>query len=478
MSDRLARRIGRTDRIRTSRPAFNDWLDRSSADLALLTSDLSTGPYPYAGIPWFSAPFGRDGIVAALQTLWLDTELAAGVLDFLAATRATTFYAFHDAEPGKILHEHQNGEMCRVGALPFHHYYGGVDRTLLFVVLAGAYRNRSGDLDRIRRLEPAIRAALGWATENTSRSSHGFVQYARSTKSGLRNQGWKDSEHAIFHDDATLAEGPIALVEAQGYHVEALRAAADLLEALGAQDALDALRTQAADLVRKIDASFRDEDLGTFCMALDGHGSKVRVSASNADHLLYCDSVLPERHDALARTLASAELKSGWGLRTVSTASSRFNPMGYHTGTVWPHDTSIVAAGLARSGRSAEACALTDELFNASVHFPEHRFTELWCGLARGETAAPVAYSSACSPQVWAAGTPFLCLQACLGLNLDAAQKRVTVSNPVLPAYIERLDLDEVPLAGGRFGLRFKRSGDDVSVETLRADAGISVDGP
>ena len=343
------------------------------------------------------------------------------------------------------------------------------------MILAEAYWRRSGDLDRIWRLEPAIRAALGWAAENTSRSSHGFVQYARSAKTGLRNQGWKDSEDAIFHEDGKLAEGPIALVEVQGYHVEALRAAANLFEALGTKDDLAALRAHAADLVLKIDAGFWDDDLGTFCMALDGDSRKVRVSASNAGHLLYCNAVLAERRDALAKTLASAELKSGWGLRTVSTAASRYNPMGYHTGTVWPHDTSIVAAGLARLGRAPAARALNSHLFDASVHFPEHRLPELWCGLARDETAAPVAYPSACSPQVWAAGTPFLCLQACLGLQLDAARKRVTVSNSVLPADIDRLDLNDVSLAGGRFSLRFKRSGDEVSVETLRADEGISV---
>ena len=278
-------RIDRLRRIRTSRPSFDAWLSRSASDLAILTADLPTGPYPYAGVPWFSVPFGRDGLIAALQTLWLDAGIAAGVLDFLAATQATKVDAFCDAEPGKILHEHRNGELARTGAVPFHHYYGGIDQTLLFVVLAHAYWTRTGDRDRLHRLLPAIRAAMDWATVYGDRDGDGFIEYARSAETGLKNQGWKDSEDAVFHADGTLCVSPVALVEVQGYHVAALRAAAELFAAFDTEDDAKALHERADTLVEQIDAAYWDDTLGTYCIALDSDDQPVRVSTSNAGHL-------------------------------------------------------------------------------------------------------------------------------------------------------------------------------------------------
>jgi glycogen debranching enzyme len=477
MSARVAHRIARTARIATSRPNFDAWLARSSADLAMLTSELVTGPYPYAGVPWFAAPFGRDGIVAALQTLWLDAALAGGVLDFLAATQATAHDAFYDAEPGKILHEHRNGEMARIGAVPFHHYYGGIDQTLLFVMLAHAYWMRTADRERMSRLEPSIRAALGWAAAYGDRDRDGFIEYARSAETGLRNQGWKDSEDAVFHANGTLCVSPVALVEVQGYHAAALRAAADIFEVLDSGDESSALRRQADDLVRQIDLAFWDEDLGTYCIALDADNRPVRVSTSNAGHLLFCDAVLPERRDRLIDTLTSPLLRSGWGIRTVSTEAARYNPMGYHNGSIWPHDNSIIAAGLARAGRPDVTAEVTAELFEASRHFPEHRLPELWCGLSRTESSRPVAYPSACSPQAWAAGAPFLCLQACLGLSIDAPAKRLLVAGPVLPDGVDRLDLHEIRIGNKSVSLRFCRDADGAaSVETIHADGGLNVE--
>src|SRR6056297_1466465 len=380
---RPTRRIERLSGIATSRPAFDAWLARSAGDLAILISDLPTGPYPYAGIPWFSVPFGRDGLITALQTLWLDPALAAGVLDFLAATQATGQDAFRDSEPGKILHEHRNGELARTGAVPFHHYYGGIDQTLLFVVLAQAYWRRTADIERLRRLAPATRAALDWAQIHGDRDGDGFIEYRRSAETGLRNQGWKDSDDAVFHADGRLCTGPVALVEVQGYHVAALRAAAEIFEALGEGDAAPGLRRRADTLIARIDEAYWDDALGTYCLALDAEGRAVRVSTSNAGHLPFCGAALPERLGRLFDTLASPQLRSGWGIRTLATSAARYNPMGYHNGSVWPHDNSLVAAGAARAGNPALARQITTELFEASCHFPEHRLPELWCGLPR-----------------------------------------------------------------------------------------------
>lgn len=476
-SARMAQRIERTARIVTSRPTFNAWLSRSSADLAILTSDLTTGPYPYAGVPWFAVPFGRDGLITAMQTLWLDADLAGGVLDFLAATQSTERNAFCDAEPGKILHEHRNGELARTGAVPFHHYYGGIDQTLLFIVLAHEYWMRTANLERLRRLGPAVRAALDWAAVDGDRDGDGFIEYKRSSETGLRNQGWKDSEDAVFHADGTLCVSPVALVEVQGYHVAALRAAAGIFEVLGTANDTAALRRRADDIVQQIDDAFWDEDLGTYCIALDSDNRPVRVSASNAGHLPFSGATLPKRTDRLFETLKAPALRSGWGIRTVSTGAARYNPMGYHNGSVWPHDNSLIAAGAARSGRGDLARMITSELFEASCHFQEHRLPELWCGLPRDETSRPVAYPSACAPQAWAAGAPFLCLQACLGITIDAPNRRVGVVDPALPADLERLELNGLTVQGLRADLVFRARGEGgVEVQVTHADAGLDVD--
>jgi glycogen debranching enzyme len=476
-SARMARRIERTAGIVTSRPAFNAWLSRSSADLAMLTSDLTTGPYPYAGVPWFAVPFGRDGLITAMQTLWLDAELAGGVLDFLAATQSTERNAFCDAEPGKILHEHRSGELARTGAVPFHHYYGGIDQTLLFIVLAHDYWMRTADLERLRRLEPAIRSALDWAAVDGDRDGDGFIEYERSSETGLRNQGWKDSEDAVFHADGTLCVSPVALVEVQGYLVAALRAAAGIFEVLGTADDTAALRRRADEIVQQIDDAFWDENLGTYCIALDSDNRPVRISTSNAGHLPFAGAALPKRTDRLFDTLNAPALRSGWGIRTVSTGAARYNPMGYHNGSVWPHDNSLIAAGAARYGRTDLACMITSELFDASWHFQEHRLPELWCGLPRDGTSRPVAYPSACAPQAWAAGAPFLCLQACLGITIDAPNRRVRVADPALPDGLERLELNGLTVQGLRADLVFRACGEGgVEVEVTNADAGLQVD--
>lgn len=473
---RLAERRAARSCITSSRPSFDAWLARSSADLAMLTCTLDSGPYPYAGVPWFAVPFGRDGLITALQVLWLDTHLAGGVLDFLAATQATEFDAYRDAEPGKILHEHRNGEMARTGAVPFWHYYGGIDQTLLFVILAHAYWKRTADRDRIMRLEPAIRAALDWAQNYGDQDGDGFIEYERSSDTGLRNQGWKDSDDSIFHANGDLCASPVALVEVQGYYVAACRAAADLFVMLGDEGGAKKLRAKADGLVERIDALFWDDDLQSFCIALDARDQPVRVSASNPGHLLFTGAVLPKRIEPLIATLSQPELLSGWGLRTVAKGAARFNPMGYHNGSIWPHDNSLIAWGAAMTGHADLASRITTQLFDASCHFAEHRLPELWCGFARAETQRPVAFPSACAPQAWAAGAPFLCLQACLGVAIDAPTKTMSIRNPVLPAGISELNIRDLSVGGSTMSLTFTREADGtVGVAVIDTAAGWTV---
>jgi glycogen debranching enzyme len=336
--------------VRTSGRLFNEWMNRSRADLALLTTELPTGPYPYAGIPWFSTPFGRDAIVTALQMLWLDPSLARGVLTFLAQNQAKEISPFQDAAPGKIMHETRKGEMAALRELPFGKYYGGVDTTPLFVTLAGAYATRTGDLSLIDELWPSLHAAMGWIEGDGDSNNDGFVDYARGAESGLANQGWKDSHDSIFHADGTEARGPIALVEVQGYAYAALRAMADLAERRGEVDEAAAWRARGETLRAAVEDRFWLEDLGYYALALDGEGRPCGVRGSNAGHLLFAGLPTPARAELVTAQLIAPPFNSGWGIRTLASGEARFNPMSYHNGSVWPHDTALCTAGLARYG--------------------------------------------------------------------------------------------------------------------------------
>lgn len=445
------------DIVRSSRPAFDDWLGRSACDIAMLTSDLATGPYPYAGIPWFSAPFGRDGVVTALETLWLNPALAGGVLDFLAATQAKREDPARVAAPGKIIHERRKGEMARTGEVPFGQYYGGVDQTLLFVILAERYWRRSGDRDRLKRLKPAVDAALDWAAGAGDPDGDGLIEYRSDFARGLRNQGWKDSDDAIFHADGTLCEGPIALVEVQAYHAAALRSAAEIETELGNPERAERLRAQARSVEARLDELFWDDDLSTWALALDGEKRPANVATSNAGHVLFAGAATPERARLFADRFERGGLLTDWGVRTVAPGEVRFNPMGYHTGSIWPHDSAMVAAGLAKYGRKDLALQIFEALFEAARHFAGSRLPELYCGFSHDINPRVVAYPSACSPQVWAAGAPFMCLQAVLGIEIDAPKSRVSIANPQLPRKVERLDIESLPVGESLVDLRFVR---------------------
>ena len=455
--------------IFTSNEQFNDWLNRSLADLNMMRTDMNSGAYPYAGVPWFCTAFGRDGIITALACLSFNTVFARGVLAYLAATQAEEVSADQDAEPGKVLHEARDGEMAIVGEVPFHRYYGSVDATPLFVVLAGAYYERTGDLAFLRSLWPHVVRALEWIDRYGDRDGDGFVEYARQSCHGLINQGWKDSEDAVFHADGSLAQGPIALCEVQGYVYAAKRAAAGLAAALGDADRARTLN-EAADALRdRFETLFWCEELSTYALALDGDKQPCRVRTSNAGHCLFTGIATPDRARRVAATLMSEASFSGWGVRTVAAGDARYNPMSYHNGSVWPHDNALIAAGFARYGLMDEAARIFTGLFDASIFVDLHRLPELFCGFPRRPGEAPTLYPVACSPQTWASAAVFLLLESCLGLRVQGSERRVLLSHPFLPPSLEQVTIRSLRLDDASIDLVATRHGEgDVSINVVR----------
>jgi glycogen debranching enzyme len=471
----LRRSSARATAIQSSNSLFNEVVRRAITDLYMLITDTSAGPYPYAGIPWFSTPFGRDAIVTAMFTLWIDPEIACGVLRYLAATQATTVDPVRDAQPGKILHERRNGEMARLGEIPFGFYYGSVDATALFVMLAGEYLGRTGDMATIAAIWPNIEAALGWMDNYGDMDGDGFVEYGRANDDGLINQGWKDSVDAVFHQDGALAEGPIALCEVQGYVYAARRHAVRMARALGKTDVAAAQDRLAAELRDRFEAAFWCEDLETYALALDGDKRPCRVVTSNDGHALFTGIAAPTRAAAVAGTLLGPACFSGWGVRTVAQVEQRYNPMAYHNGSVWPHDNAMIALGFARYGHKDAAARLFKALFETATYMDLRRLPELFCGFPRKQRSAPTAYPVACSPQAWASAAPLALLQASLGISFDAQARELRFDKPGLPDFIDELHLRRLRLGDASADILVRRYDEDVTVNVLRREGDLAI---
>jgi glycogen debranching enzyme len=468
--------------ISTSGRLFNEWIDKSYSDLALLTTVLPTGPYPYAGIPWFATQFGRDAIITSLQTLWLNPQLAAGVLRFLASTQAQDESAFRDSQPGKIMHEMRRGEMAAMLEVPFGQYYGGVDTTPLFVMLAGAYERHTGNRALIDEIWKSLVAATEWIERRLDNSPTGFLDYERGEQSGLANQAWKDSYDSMFYADGRFPRGPLAVVEVQGYAYAALKAMSELAAVRSDQgrrhnDAgrIAAWGARAERLREAIEDRFWVPEINFYAIAIDGDGQPCSVPASNAGHLLFCGVPNEKRAAIVTTQLLSSRFSSGWGIRTLAEREARYNPMAYHNGSIWPHDTSLCAAGISRYGGRTQVVQLLSEIFEVANHFAM-RLPELYCGFPRIAGQGPVPYPVACLPQAWSSGSVFMLLQASLGVRIDGRRKEVHIERPQLPIDIESLSIRDLPVSDACIDLEFHRIGKEVvAVPTRHVDGGVRV---
>ncbi len=455
----------------TNNELFNVWINRSFADLHMLATDTSHGLFPYAGIPWYCCPFGRDGLITARECLLIEPSLARGVLGYLAASQATEKDPERDAEPGKIVHEMRLGEMAATAEVPFGRYYGSADATPLFIMLAGDYLRRTGDVAFIRQLWPHLELALRWMEEWGDVDGDGYVEYLSRTERGLVNQGWKDSHDSVFHEDGSDAEGAIALCEVQAYAFAALRSASEMAHAVGLHDAADRFLERAERLQARFDSDFWSPRLETYALALDGSKQPCHVISSNAGHALFCGIASPHHAEGVHRALMADGSFSGWGVRTLDVSAARYNPMSYHNGSVWPHDNAIIALGLARYGYKDAVLRIINGLFDASVFMPMHRMPELFCGFARQPDEGPTMYPVACLPQAWATGTVFALLEACLGLSVvfdRHGQAQVRLDDPVLPTCIDELEIRNLQVGADSIHLALRRFGDDIATSIIR----------
>jgi glycogen debranching enzyme len=449
----------RATHITSSNDVFDSALRTATSDFHALQIPEGKGHIIAAGIPWFATMFGRDSIIAAYQSLSLNPSLAVDTLRILARYQGQEYDDWKDEEPGKILHEYRQGEMTRSGEMPFGPYYGSIDATPLFLILLGETWNWTADEELVEELLPAAYKALDWIDKYGDLDGDGFVEYLRRSKRGLINQGWKDSWDANMHRDGTIATPPIALVEVQGYVYDAKYRMSSLLRQFGDTHRADKLKKEASDLAKRFEKTYWMPQRGFYAMALDSEKKPLEVISSNPGHLLFTRIIGRERARTVVNRLMRSDMFSGWGWRTMSSEEKTFNPLSYHRGSVWPHDNSLIAHGMALNDYREPVIRLFTTLFQAALTFRDYRLPELFCGVQRREHDVPVHYPVSCSPQAWASGAMFLILSSLLGVRPNAPKKELNIMNPQLPDWLDHLHLRNLRIGQSRVGLDFTRRG-------------------
>ncbi|MBY3622897.1 amylo-alpha-1,6-glucosidase [Acinetobacter sp. CUI P1] len=459
--------------ISSDMPLFNKLYHRGVQDLRVLLTDLGYGQFPVAGLPWYSVPFGRDSLIAALQMLSLNPQIAKGTLLTMAAYQGQKEDEWRDEQPGKVMHEIRYGELAATNQVPFTPYYGTIDATPLFLLLTAEYYHWTGDLEFVSSLMPHLNAALNWIKEYGDYDNDSFVEYYQKSSKGIANQGWKDSADSVIHSNGDYAEAPIALVEVQGYVYQALTRLAPIFKSLGHEEQAEVMEKDAAQLRTRFEEDFWMDDEQFYAIALDKDKKRVDSVTSNAGHILMSGIASPERAKAVAARLVAPDLFGGYGIRTMSTAATGYNPMSYHDGSVWPHDNSLCLLGLSQSGFTEEAITVMQGLLNAADQFEYYRLPELYCGYS-DQLGAPVPYPVACSPQAWAAGTPLTFVQALLGLQPNALTRQITIK-PALLNGMNDLKVEQLQIGNGTLSLRISRVDNEPKLEILSNQTGYEL---
>ncbi|MGE8203001.1 glycogen debranching N-terminal domain-containing protein [Heyndrickxia sp. NPDC080065] len=449
-------------KVQTDHQPLQRLVDRGISDLKVLLTDLGYGQFPVAGLPWFGVPFGRDSLIAALQMLAFNPEIAKGTLLTLASKQGKKVDPYRDEQPGKIMHEIRYGELAMTNQIPFTPYYGTIDATPLFLVLLTEYVKWTGDLEFFVQLKDHIESALNWIDQYGDRDGDGFVEYYQESAKGIANQGWKDSGDSIVHRNGDYGEAPIALSEVQGYVYQGKIGIAGLYEKIGDIEKAEKLRNEAEVLKEKFHQSFWMEDTQFYAIALDKEKKQVGTITSNPGHVLFSSMLNKDRADAVVKTLLSPKMFSGYGIRTMGGGEAGYNPMSYHDGSIWPHDNSMILLGMSKLGYQHDAKQVINGLVEAAAYFEYDRLPELYCGYGK-EKGKAIKYPVACSPQAWAAGTPLVFIQSLLGLFPNSLDNEIHLT-PTLLEEMNFLKVENISVGGGQISVSVVRDNNEIHV--------------
>ncbi|MCC7529623.1 MAG: amylo-alpha-1,6-glucosidase [Candidatus Melainabacteria bacterium] len=455
--------------ISTDNAGVNKMLDQAYLDLYLLRQPVKGKTALTAGLPWYAAPFGRDQAITGLQTVLFMPNTSKDILLLLAAYQGTKNNAETSEAPGKIMHELRTGELATRGIVPFHPNYGTIDATPLWVMLLRKYLYNTGDMDTVNKLLPNLDRAVSYLLYA---SSKGFLTYGGA--GALANQCWKDSDNSMMHSNGKLATAPIAACEVQGYLYRALKDAGYIYRRFGKVDRYKQLDARAEKLKADFNTAFWMPEKNYFAMALAAGGKQCDVVASNPGQLLISGIVAEDKLEAVCKKMMDSQLFSGWGVRTLSDKEVSFNPVSYHNGSIWPHDNAIIASGLAANNHKEDAARIFAALIDASLAFGDNRLPELFCGFERSKSAPPVSYPVSCVPQAWASGCLFQMVEACTGVDVDAAQGRLNVNRPYMPSFINKINIKALPIGQGNADFSLKRTANGFSITGFKTTGKVN----